>query len=93
MYWHDGHGMGGWGYLLMAVSMLLFWGVVITGIVLLVRYFGRPQGRSRGDMSDPERILAERFARGEIGEEEYRRHSHLLRGGSGTSESQRNPGQ
>ena len=28
MYW--GNGMGGWGYVLMTVSMLLFWGLLIA---------------------------------------------------------------
>ena len=40
MYWY-GIGMGGWGYALMTVSMILFWGAVIFGIVMLVRYLGR----------------------------------------------------
>ncbi len=39
MYW--GNGMGGWGMVLMTVSSLLFWGLVIAGIVALVRYAGR----------------------------------------------------
>ena len=36
MYW--GNGMGGWGMALMTVSNLLFWGVLIAGVVVLVRY-------------------------------------------------------
>ncbi len=40
MYWY-GSGMSGWGYALMTVSMVLFWGAVIFGIVMLVRHFGR----------------------------------------------------
>jgi len=32
-----GNGMGGWGMVLMTVSSLLFWGLVIAGIVALVR--------------------------------------------------------
>jgi hypothetical protein len=36
-----GNGMSGWGMLLMTVSNLLFWGLVIAGIVLLVRHVGR----------------------------------------------------
>ena len=39
MYW--GNGMGGWGMALMTASTLLFWGLVIAGIVALVRYTGR----------------------------------------------------
>ena len=40
MYWY-GSGMRGWGYALMTISLILFWGVVIFGIVMLVRYAGR----------------------------------------------------
>ncbi len=31
MYWY-GSGMSGWGYALMTVSMVLFWGAVIFGM-------------------------------------------------------------
>ena len=95
MYWY-GSGMSGWGYALMTVSMILFWGAVIFGIAALVRYFGRsgqppaapspPQ--SAESPSSPERLLAERFARGEIDEEEYRQRLAVLRG-----EGQRTNGQ
>ena len=85
MYWY-GSGMSGWGYGLMTVSMILFWGAVIFGIMALVRYFGRsgqlaaapPQ--SAESAPSPERLLAERFARGEMGEEEYRQRLAVLRG-------------
>jgi putative membrane protein len=79
MYWYQDH-MSGWGYGLMAFSSLLFWALVVTGIVLLVRYLSRTSGRSPGgDRRSAERILAERFARGEIDEEEYRRRLETLR--------------
>jgi putative membrane protein len=39
MFWY-GSGMSGWGYAFMIVSMILFWGAVIAGIVALVRYLG-----------------------------------------------------
>jgi putative membrane protein len=80
MYW--GNGMGGWGMLLMTVSNLLFWGLVIAGIVALVRYTGQ---RARpGEPIDhrpiPQQVLAERFARGEIDEDEYTRRMQVLGG-------------
>jgi len=79
MYWYHDH-MSGWGYGLMAFGSLLFWALVIVGIVLLVRYLGRTTGRSPGgDQRSATRILAERFARGEIDEEEYRRRLETLR--------------
>ena len=96
MYWY-GSGMSGWGYALMTVSMILFWGAVIYGIVLLVRYFGRsgqpPAAPSQSAEAppSPERLLAERFARGEIGEEEYRQRLAVLRGADQPANGQARP--
>ena len=54
MYW--GNGMGGWGMVLMTVSSLLFWGLVIAGIVALVRYAGRSgQPATQGPTPQPRR--------------------------------------
>jgi putative membrane protein len=66
--------MGAWGWSGMAVAMILFWGLLITGVVLLVRYL-RPAQRTAtdpGQSATAERLLAERFARSEIDEGEYR---------------------
>ena len=41
MMYGYGNGIGGWGYSLMAIGMILFWGAVIYGIVALVRYTRR----------------------------------------------------
>lgn len=82
MYW--GNGMGGWGMAFFAFSNLLFWGLLAVGVVALVRYSGRtaPQHHGpSGDVSGPQRILAERFARGEIDEDEYNRRLRVLHGG------------
>jgi putative membrane protein len=78
-----GPGMSAWGYLLMTANMLLFWGLVIAGIVLLVRYLGRSGAAAPGQAGrNPraEAILAERFAHGEIDEQEYRSRLNVLRG-------------
>jgi len=82
MYWDNG--MGGWGMALMTVSTLLFWGLVIAGIVALVRYTGRgvPRGGPPAETGTPQRVLAERYARGEIDEEEYTRRLAVLGGGA-----------
>ena len=83
MFWW-GQGTNGWGYALMAVSMVLFWGVVILGIVALGRYLTR-SSQSGAAVGAPRRtaeeVLAERFARGEIDDEEYHRRLDTLRGG------------
>jgi putative membrane protein len=81
MFWY-GNGMNGWGYVLMSVSMVLFWALVIAGVVALVRYVGRssqPTPDSGATRPTPQQVLAERFARGDIDDEEYRRRLETLR--------------
>ncbi|MDH6124037.1 SHOCT domain-containing protein [Kitasatospora sp. GP82] len=95
MYWHD-HGMDGWGFGLLAISMLIFWGLIIFGVVALARYLGRapqhrptawsagpPPGRPSPERPSPEQLLAERFARGEIDADEYRHRLEVLRSSRG----------
>ncbi|HEX8859312.1 MAG TPA: SHOCT domain-containing protein [Actinomycetes bacterium] len=78
------NGWAWWGWALMSLSMVAFWGLVIWGIVALFR---RPADRWPGDgrreEPDPERILGERFARGEIDEEEYHRRLQTLHSTNG----------
>ena len=77
MIWYDHDwGWNWWAWALMWLGMLLFWGLAIWGIALLVR------GGRRLDDAPPERVLAERYARGEIDEEEYRRRLDVLRAAS-----------
>jgi putative membrane protein len=98
MYWY-GSGMSGWGYALMTISMILFWGAVIFGIVMLVRYAGRsgqppaapPSPQAPESRQSPEGLLAERFARGEIDEEEYRQRLAVLRGEGQPANGQARP--
>lgn len=78
MYWY-GNGMGGWGYVLMALSTLVFWALIIGAIVALVRHLGDVRPAGQAPTTGPEGILAERFARGEIDEEEYRRRIAVVR--------------
>ena len=79
MYW--GNGMGGWGMALMAMSNLLFWVLVIAGVVVLVRYTRSSEPtQASAETATPQRILAQRFARGEIDEEEYTRRLAVLDG-------------
>jgi putative membrane protein len=79
-YGGNGWGWGGWS--LMTVGMVLFWVLVITAVILAVRYLASPHGTSASPPSSlptrAEDVLAERFARGEIGEDEYRRRLPLL---------------
>lgn len=68
MHWGDfGCGMGfGW------IGMVLFWGLVIAGIVYLVQTI---TGRSKkaGTDETPLDILKKRFARGEISKDDFER--------------------
>ncbi len=82
MYWN---GSGDWGWaawLAMGFMMLLFWGVVLGAVVVLAR--GALPGAARPDVAGPERLLAERFARGEIDTDEYHARLAALRTGPGT---------
>jgi putative membrane protein len=69
MYYDNGDG---WGWLLMTVTMVVLLGaVILTGIVV---YRHTRAGTTAPDpirTDEPSRILAERFARGEIDETEY----------------------
>jgi putative membrane protein len=61
--------------LTMAIAMALFWGGLVTVVVLVLRHFRvQPQGHR-----DAERTLADRLARGEIDEDEYTRLRDILR--------------
>ena len=71
--WMGAHGWGAWT--MFGGVMVLFWAAVITAVVLAVRYTGRPTSYG---LPRPEDVLAERFARGEIDEDEYRRRVTLL---------------
>ncbi len=63
MHWGDWM-MGGWLY------MLLFWAVIIAGIVLFIKWAsGERDSDSRRDSALE--ILKRRYARGEISKEEF----------------------
>lgn len=81
MCWGGGTWMHGWsgGWLVSAVMLTLFFAVLITGIVVAVRYL-RPEGSAaRPTSAAAEDVLAHRFARGEIDETEFRQRITALR--------------
>ncbi|BDM69359.1 hypothetical protein HEK616_28460 [Streptomyces nigrescens] len=85
MFWHDRYGVSAWGWLAMSVSMILFFALLILIVVLIVRALSRSGPLHNGHPAprggpSPEQILAERYARGEIDEEEYHRRLATLRG-------------
>ena len=74
-----GHYDGGWGsgdWIAMVGMMVVFWGVVVALVVWAVRTLRSASHTPHA----PERILAERFARGEIDDDEYRRRRDALVG-------------
>jgi len=68
----------------MGLGMLLFWGLVIVGIVWLVREVAGPRHYSSGSGShrgpDPLATLDHRLAAGEISPDEYRERREILTG-------------
>ncbi|KWX22542.1 hypothetical protein AFM11_20505 [Mycolicibacterium wolinskyi] len=80
MFWY-GHEMGWWGYAGMGIGMVLFWMLLIVGIIAFVRYLGGDrQYQPPAQVQSAEQILATRFARGEIGESEFRERLAVLHG-------------
>ncbi|MBD3626423.1 MAG: SHOCT domain-containing protein [Rhodobacteraceae bacterium] len=70
MMWGGGLGMAG------GLMMLLFWGAIIALIVFAVRGFST--GPGSGSRSDAAEILRERYAKGEIDDDEYERRKAQL---------------
>ncbi len=77
--WGHGYGhMWGGGFgLLGALMMILFWGAIITAVVLAVRWLIERNEMSR--RPDALEILRERLARGEIDPEEYEARRKVLK--------------
>ena len=78
-YWGPGNGAVGW--LLMCLTFAIFLGVVAAVVVVAVRLREQPSNTEpTSTVAEPSsRILDERFARGEIDDEEYQRRRILLR--------------
>ncbi len=57
------------------IFMIVFWALVIVGVVLLVRWLLAASGRGASRAADeaPLEILKKRYARGEINQEEFER--------------------
>jgi putative membrane protein len=60
---------GAWGIVMM-LMMLVFWGVVIVGIVLAIRWLVN-QGKDVRSTDPALDILRQRYARGDISKDEF----------------------
>lgn len=69
---------GGW-WIMMAIGMVLFWGLVILGVVWLVRELSGLRGRARSE-PDALEVLDRRLAEGTISPEDYRERRAILTG-------------
>ncbi|MEK7487727.1 MAG: SHOCT domain-containing protein [Patescibacteria group bacterium] len=68
---YEGSSMMGWGFG-GGLFMLIWWAIIIAGIVLLVRWVaGQTKGAHGGHDKTPLDILKERYAKGEINKEEF----------------------
>ncbi len=78
--WAPGFAHPGWfgfGWIGMAIGMVLFWAVILLLAVYLIRLLGRDS--SRKEPSSLLAILQERYARGEIDREQFEAAKRDLR--------------
>jgi putative membrane protein len=68
----------GWAWVFMGFGSVLFWSALIFGIVVLVRYWKGSNPFAAGSRASAEELLAQRFARGEIDEADYRQRLAVL---------------
>lgn len=74
-------GSSSWGYILFCgLMMVLFWGAIIALVVSLMRGRGKDEVSDGASQRRPTafEILQERYARGEIDQQEYQQHKHDL---------------
>jgi len=78
-----GPGISGRGMTFMIIGNLVLSGLLIFGAVLVAPYVwpGQRTSSSLAELS-PQQIVAQRFARGEINEQEYQHLLQVLSGGS-----------
>lgn len=75
------HGMmwnGGMHWVMGPIMMLLFLIVAVAIVALVIRWIGGTPQATQTSNSSARRILEERFARGEIDEDEFRKRKRAL---------------
>lgn len=78
MGWYGGGSWGWVGWLVMALAMVAFWGLVVWGLVAIFRGNRDANAATGTSGRDPLEILDERFARGEIDVDEYHARQETL---------------
>jgi putative membrane protein len=63
--------MGNFGFFGGGIFILLFWILIIAGIVFLVKYMADSGRDNKGESDRAIEILKERYAKGEISKEEF----------------------
>jgi putative membrane protein len=74
--WADGW-LGIFGFGLHGVGMLLFWGLLIWGAIVLIRSVSQAGGAKREDSALA--LLRERYARGDLTREQFESTREALR--------------
>lgn len=79
MWWGDGWNAAAWGGF--ALMHVLWWALVIVGIISVIRWAMERSARDRGRFGEDRalEILRERFARGEISKEEFDERRRVLK--------------
>jgi putative membrane protein len=83
--WHGDWSAADWAWI--SAAMLLFWTAIVAGAIWLVRAAGRGSDdrlssdkREPSDRPSARDILDERYARGELTDEQYRARRSVLSG-------------
>lgn len=76
--------LSAWEWVWMLVGLLALWALAGAGVVAAARFLRQGSSGSRAELEpgprvSAEELLADRFARGEIGEDEYWQRLHTLR--------------
>jgi putative membrane protein len=77
-----GHCGNGWAHWVWMAETFLLWALLITAVVLVVRYLVSLGGASASPAAGAPReegVLADRYARGEIDDDEYQKRMTVLR--------------
>jgi Predicted membrane protein len=77
---YGGYGMSLIGLVFACIIMLLILAAIILGVVLLVRYLRKSQNNPQMPYNNALNILNERYAKGEISDEEYKKKKAELKG-------------